>query len=334
MLKNHAKKALQSTPRIYAAAAFCYHAPGRFWHFLNFPLRAKIWRILHRREVVKADIVLSIGNHCHAACHMQEWGLRKFASPLDWMKYYSLESVLWCFEREFRGFFAEAFEDENRAKPDWYCRYVVDKKTGMCAIHHFFKNEPLEPQIARFRAKQEARFARMKKYLREAKNIVLVGCREDSPECLEQFLRDFWRLLDEKFCKNPRITMINIREARAQGGESGGGESGGESKNSESRGTETRGESKTTRRVVITGGGGQQLNSTPSTPPTIEPNIELVIIEHCFENVYPSEKLRGKDAAKLPVWIGNYPKWGEALRVVALSGRVRYEKRVNLNDRL
>ena len=92
MMKQIIKNYLLAYPRLFKFAKFLRWLPSDAKFFVS------VWshRILHFREIIKADIVLSIGNHCQAAYYMDYYKLRKFSSPIDWMKYYSLD----CSERK------------------------------------------------------------------------------------------------------------------------------------------------------------------------------------------------------------------------------------------
>lgn len=204
-LKYFLKKVLKNHPKILSFLKSIYSLSMKFSRYVGI----EIYRLLHFSETLSADVVISVGNHCQAAWYMQEYGLRKFASPLDWMKYYSLQSVYDLFKSGFKDFFCHHYEDEIKAKEN-DCRWVIDKNTGMISRHHFLKEIPLQDQFEDFYEKQIQRFHKMDHYLKQAKNIVLVSCREDSIEEMGEFLYKFQTLYDKN------LTLLNFRDSKTQ----------------------------------------------------------------------------------------------------------------------
>lgn len=204
-LKYFLKKVLKNHPKLFSFTKAIYSLLKRFFRYPSIA----IYRFFHFSEVIPADVVISVGNHCQAAWYMQEYGLRKFASPLDWMKGYSLESVYNLFKNGFKDFFSHYYEDEIKAKEN-ECRWVIDKNTGMISRHHFLKEILLQDQLEDFHQKQMQRFQKMDHYLKQAKNIVLVSCREDSIEEMIEFLHKFQTLYDKN------LTLINFRDSKME----------------------------------------------------------------------------------------------------------------------
>ena len=204
MMKQIIKNYLLAYPRLFKFAKFLRWLPS------DAKLFVSVWshRILHFREIIKADIVLSIGNHCQAAYYMDYYKLRKFSSPIDWMKYYSLDCVLEAYKNGFKNFFVNHYEDEVKALDNGNCRFVIDKDTGMIARHHFFKNSSLDLDFPKFYNKQIERFQRIDRFLKQAKNIVLVSCRQESIEELSDFLQKFQKQYNKK------ITLLNFKESK------------------------------------------------------------------------------------------------------------------------
>ncbi|RDU64778.1 DUF1796 family putative cysteine peptidase [Helicobacter sp. MIT 14-3879] len=200
-MKEYIKKILKDYPTLFKVAKFIRWLPKNAMQYLAI----KLARIFHFKDVISADLILSIGNHCHAAYYMQEYNLRKFASPIDWMKYYSLDSLLELFRNDFNSFFINHYEDFEKAQDNGKCRWLVDKNNGMIARHHFLKEYPLEKQFENFYKKQMQRFSKIKNYLRSAKSIAFISCREDSIEDMKKFLLGFYKLY------NIKLTIINFR---------------------------------------------------------------------------------------------------------------------------
>lgn len=199
------KKVLKNHPKILSFLKWLYLSSMQFFRYVGI----EIYRLLHFSQIIRADVVISVGNHCQAAWYMQEYGLRKFASPLDWMKYYSLQSVYNLFQSGFKDFFSHHYEDEIKAKEN-DCRWVIDKNTGMISRHHFLKEISLQDQFEDFYQKQIQRFQKMDDYLKQAKNIVLLSCREDSIDEMREFLYKFQTL----YRANP--TLVNFRDSKTE----------------------------------------------------------------------------------------------------------------------
>lgn len=204
-LKFFFKRILKNHPKLFSFTKATYLLLKRFFRYPSIV----IYRLFHFSEVIPADVVISVGNHCQAAWYMQEYGLRKFASPLDWMKGYSLESVYNLFKNGFKDFFCDHYEDELKAK-EKDSRWVIDKNTGMISMHHFLKEVSLKEQFGDFYQKQIRRFQKMDHYLKQAENIVLLSCREDSIDEMKDFLYKFQTLYDKN------LTLFNFRDSKTQ----------------------------------------------------------------------------------------------------------------------
>ena len=204
MIKQIIKDYLLHYPRLFKFAKFLRYLSRNTIFFIDI----WIYRILHFREIIKADIVLSIGNHCQAAYYMDYYRLRKFSSPIDWMKYYSLNCVLNLYKSGFKDFFINYYEDKKKSLDNGYCRFVIDSNTGMIARHHFLKSSSLDSAFPKFYNKQIERFKRIDRFLKQAKNIVFISCRQDSIEDLGDFLQKFQKQYDAK------ITLLNFRESK------------------------------------------------------------------------------------------------------------------------
>lgn len=168
-------------------------------------IKSELYYIIHLKEIIYADIVLSIGDNCQAAYYMKEYDLRKFASPIDWMTGYSLETLFNLFKNDFRDFFSSYYEDYSRSK-EIVTRFVIDKHNGMIAMHHFHKNSQIEQQFSNFLSKTFKRWQKIKNYLSLANNIVFISHRNDRLEDLEKFLFNFSTLYDVN------LTILNFRD--------------------------------------------------------------------------------------------------------------------------
>lgn len=94
--------------------------------------------------VYKLDVIFSVGVACRPAYHLKSNGLRFFASPLDWMNRYSLDTVLHLFDTSFEDFFVD-IEEDLEWKGSLY-RKIHDIKNNICSLHHFRPNTVLSEE--------------------------------------------------------------------------------------------------------------------------------------------------------------------------------------------
>lgn len=155
-------------------------------------------------EVIKLDMIFSVGSACRPAYHLQVNGLRRFACPLDWQMRYSLDRVLHLFQTSFQDFF-EVIEEEQAL--DCHCRKVWDKKNGICSIHHFSKDLDLETSHVMFREKMARRYYNLDAEIKKSNVIGLICNRKHSIIEFIEFLKAFSQIYPQK-----KIILINIRD--------------------------------------------------------------------------------------------------------------------------
>lgn len=148
------------------------------------------------------DLYISIGTACRPAYHLQQNDLRLYAMPLDWVKVYSLDTVLHLFKTGFADFFTEIEEKDWEGANRW----VVDTKNNILSIHHFPKDREIEKTQKVFVQKIKKRFNRLNDDLEKRKRIVLVGNREEASDKIESFLIAFSELYPHL-----EIKLLNVR---------------------------------------------------------------------------------------------------------------------------
>lgn len=62
-------------------------------------------------HLLYTDLALSVGGACKCAHYLQNFSLRKFSSPIDWMMDYALKDIVEMFENNFSTFFTEITEE-------------------------------------------------------------------------------------------------------------------------------------------------------------------------------------------------------------------------------
>ncbi len=156
-----------------------------------------------KNEIKKCDFLLSIGVHCRPAINLQFNGLRNFASPLDFMGYYSFSDLLHLYETDFSDYFEDYKIDYDKQTTTGNY-WVEDMKNHLLSIHHFPKNKNFEETYKTFKIKMNERYQRLKKYLENSKYIVLVGEREETDDEMVKFLISF-----SKMFPHLKIDLIN-----------------------------------------------------------------------------------------------------------------------------
>lgn len=146
------------------------------------------YRKQHYNELMYADIAISLGDACQSAYHLQQFGLRKFASPFDWMMCYDLKDIQDLFANDFHGFFVD-IEEKKDHKGENGCRYITDLRNGMVSIHAFKQNKSIESQYDFFIETMRRRFVRLKNHILQSKHIIFVTSRPSDMQAFEEFLR-------------------------------------------------------------------------------------------------------------------------------------------------
>lgn len=185
----------------------CVIPSKRTREFVREIIPSKIYQKLFVRNIT----FLSVGGSCISALHLKAHCLRQLSAPLDWMMNYSLLETYRLFQNDFRDFFAQCYKDENGD--------VIDCKSGMVSIHHFPKDIPHTQYLPEFWRVMQRRHQKIKAHIARSKCVVLVSCRNDDLESLEDFAIKMHELLnhtsysDEKSLRGggqKRVFLINI----------------------------------------------------------------------------------------------------------------------------
>ena len=142
------------------------------------------------------DIVLSVGNDCRPAYYLKKNNLRHYKSPLDWMGFYSLDTVIHLYKTEFNDFFADLIENKQQ-----YSHGYIDRKNNILSVHY----HNIESENEAFRTKMRRRFEIINKVLLSAKRICFISNRNENIEVFKNFMREMEKMYSGK------ITHINIR---------------------------------------------------------------------------------------------------------------------------
>ncbi len=172
----------------------------------------------------EANCVLSIGQNCKSAYHIQRCGKRFQASPLDWMRDYSLDTALHLFKTKFLDFFDEVQEIGvyYNYEKNIYEKHVKDTKNEILSVHHFSAYKPLNEEHKKFREIMLNRASKIDNILNDSDSIALLYSHEcmDSkfPEDgkLTEFLKEFSKIYANKkiFLIVTKIDTVNDIEKK------------------------------------------------------------------------------------------------------------------------
>lgn len=157
---------------------------------------------------MELDFIFSVGPACRPAYYLKTNYLRAFACPLDWQMDYSLKTCLHLFQTGFQTFFVEIEENLQR-KGAHNNRRIIDTRNSITSIHHFDSSVPLSEALLKFHAVMQKRYLQLHTAILESENIGLICNREDSINCLSEFLSAFGQIYP-----NVNFTLINIRNVK------------------------------------------------------------------------------------------------------------------------
>ena len=142
------------------------------------------------------DVFLTIGCDCRPVFYMRESELTWFTSPLDWYRFYNLNTFLKLYENQFSGFFEniKELETSDKTASDLF-RKVYDLKYDIKSLHHFHNKLTLRNGQLYVRSKAMKRYRETDAALREAKRIGLIGNWAVPEEELISFLKKFGEII-------------------------------------------------------------------------------------------------------------------------------------------
>lgn len=155
-------------------------------------------------DAIPMDLVLSAGPACRPAQQIKAAGLRFTSAPMDWMELYPLSAFLHIFATKYEDFFTEIEEEPQTHGKN---RRVVDTKNNITSIHHFPVKKSLSAGQKAMRKTMLRRAERIDGILQQAKHVLIVCNRPDSPESLEKFRREFQTIYPHLTCY-----LMNIRD--------------------------------------------------------------------------------------------------------------------------
>lgn len=168
----------------------------------------------------EVNCCFSIGQNCKTAFHIQRHDKRFQASPLDWMRDYSLDVCLHLFKTKFQDFFEEIEERGIYYNNDRkiYEKHVKDVKNSILSVHHFSSKAPLNKEHQKFRKMMLNRANKVDNILNQSESIALVYSQENknysmpSNEKFIEFLKSFAEIYPNK-----NIYLIVVRDAYVEG---------------------------------------------------------------------------------------------------------------------
>ena len=157
---------------------------------------------------ISVNCIFSVGQTCRSAYHILKHGKRFQASPLDWMRDYSLDTCLHLFKTKFSDFFEKIEE-----KPPWPgspCKSVNDAKNNILSIHHFSKEKTIKEDQPRVSELMKKRADKVDKILKKSDAVALVYHQDSMPSESEnkkmiEFITGFGDIYPNK-----KIYFINI----------------------------------------------------------------------------------------------------------------------------
>lgn len=135
------------------------------------------------------DLYISVGEACRPAYHLLQNDLRNEAYPLDWMRAYSLDTVIHLFKTEFTDFFINI--EDNNIEGDSKNRCIKDITNNITSIHHFSRDIEVKKAQKEFLEKMNRRYKRLNDKLKKARRVVLICNRSDTIDKLQFFLMEF-----------------------------------------------------------------------------------------------------------------------------------------------
>ncbi len=163
-------------------------------------------------EEITADCVFSVGSWCICADSLQRNGLRKTASPLDWMRKYSLDTVATLFETKFKDFFKNAKVTKKRN--DCNNRTLYDTKNHIESIHYIPTDAPFDEEYQLFIETMQNRAAKVDNIISSSKSALLINCREDNDgndkNSTDRELKKFSQRFSKIYPNLEKIYLIDV----------------------------------------------------------------------------------------------------------------------------
>lgn len=178
-------------------------------------------------DKIVGDCAVTAGPRCRPAWRLREGGKRFQATPFDWMKEYSLDTFINCYQNEFSDFFKEikiipkkgershngqninSVRKEREDGDTTVHRQVKDTKNNIVSIHHFKDWLSLEEGQADVREKMLRRGKKVIDIFKRSDTIILLSDRqEESLDDFKKFINKFSKLYPDK-----NITLVVVRNS-------------------------------------------------------------------------------------------------------------------------
>lgn len=150
------------------------------------------------------DFLLPIGIHCRPAMQLRANNLRFFSSPLDWMGYYPLDTIIHLHKTNYTDFFDEYEVDKDLDGAKGMLR-VTDTNNHILSIHFFRKDRDVDESQKELKTIMQRRADRLIEYLKNLNSIVLVAERTETKDEMINFLNSFSAIYP-----NLNIRLMNV----------------------------------------------------------------------------------------------------------------------------
>lgn len=155
-------------------------------------------------DYYNCDFLLPIGIHCRPAMQLRANNLRFFSSPLDWMGYYPLDTIIHLHKTNYADFFDEYEVDKEIDGAKGMLR-VTDTHNQILSVHFFRKDRDVEESQKELKTVMGRRAERLIHKLNSANNIVFVAERNESRDEMIKFLNSFLEIYP-----NLNIRLMNV----------------------------------------------------------------------------------------------------------------------------
>lgn len=163
-------------------------------------------------EEINADCAFSVGGWCICAENLRRNGLRKTASPLDWMRKYSLDTVATLFETKFKTFFKDIIITSKKNCDGKYTMY--DTKNQIESIHYIPSSEQFDKSYQEFRETMLKRAKKMDRIISSSKSVLLLNCRYDndgfSKNSKDKELKKFAQRFSKIYPHLEKIYLVDV----------------------------------------------------------------------------------------------------------------------------
>ena len=155
---------------------------------------------------IVADCFIPLGRACRPAKWLKTHNLRYCSLPFDWFMNFSLEAVLSVLINSVSSTFIEYREEPEKAEKH---RYITELKTGTVFMHDFPLEKEMKDYVSIFEKNIERRCERMRKILKNYRNICFICNRNEDISVFSDFISKMLELYPKL-----KINFVNIRHSK------------------------------------------------------------------------------------------------------------------------